>query len=105
MEDKLDKKVIEINLVIEKQSKLQDEFNQKLKEFEEIKNYQKEISKYLENYKLNNIDIEKSKNDFKLDLENMKKEMNNTYNLNKEEVKNEIKGIKAIVKNQKKELH
>ena len=31
--------------------------------------------------------------------------MNNTYNLNKEEVKNEIKGIKAIVKNQKKELH
>ena len=51
----------------------------------------------MENYKLNNIDIEKSKNDFKLDLENMKKEMNNTYNLNKEEVKNEIKGIKAIV--------
>ena len=104
LEDKLDKKVIEINLVIEKQSKLQDEFNQKLKEFEEIKNYQKETSKYLENYKLNNIDIEKSKNDFKLDLENMKKEMNNTYNLNKEEIKNEIKGIKAIVKNQKKEL-
>ena len=27
LEDKLDKKVIEINLVIEKQSKLQDEFN------------------------------------------------------------------------------
>ena len=104
LEDKLNKKVIEINLVIEKQSKLQDEFNQKLKEFEEIKNYQKETSKYLENYKLNNIDIEKSKNDFKLDLDNMKKEMNNTYNLNKEEVKNEIKGIKAIVKNQKNEL-
>ena len=45
LEDKLDKKVIEINLVIEKQSKLQDEFNQKSKEFEEIKNYQKETSK------------------------------------------------------------
>ena len=30
LEDKLDKKVIEINLVIGKRSKLQDEFNQKM---------------------------------------------------------------------------
>ena len=75
MEVKLEKKINEINLITEKQSQLQEEFNQKMKEIEEIK---KCYNEHFALFKINRNkfnEIEKSQNDIKSELDLLKNEI------------------------------
>jgi len=60
LEEKLEKKINEINLIAEKQSKLQDEFKQKMDEIEEIKKSYNEHLLLFQNNKNKLNEIEKS---------------------------------------------
>ena len=62
----------EIYLISEKQIKLQEEFEQKMKEIEEIKNAQKENLNYIMENRTKILEIEKSNKDLKNELEKMK---------------------------------
>jgi len=90
LEDKLEKKINEINLITEKQSQLQEEFNQKMKEIEEIKKcYNEHFALFKINRNKYN-DIEKSQNDIKSELDLLKNEITKNKNETKKE---EIEGL------------
>ena len=103
LEEKLEKKVSEINLISEKQIKLQEEFEQKMKEIEEIKKAQKEYLNYIKENKTKILEMEKSNKDLKNELEKMKHEMkenkiNEKINIG---INREIAGLKNLFENQK----
>ena len=102
LEDKLEKKIDEINLITEKQSQLQEEFNQKMKEIEEIKKCYNEYMALFQNNRNKLNEFEKSQNNIKSELDLLKKEI--TQN-NNEDIKEEIEEIKDLIENQKVEVY
>ena len=93
----------EIYLISEKQIKLQEEFEQKMKEIEEIKNAQKENLNYIMENRTKILEIEKSNKDLKNELEKMKFEMkeNKTNEKINIGINREIANLKNLFENQK----
>ena len=102
LEEKLEKKIDEINLIAQKQSQLQEEFNQKMKEIEEIKKCYNEYMALFQNNRNKLNEFEKSQNNIKSELDLLKKEI--TQN-NNEDIKEEIEEIKDLIENQKVEVY
>ena len=102
LEEKLEKKINEINLIAEKQSKLQDEFKQKMDEIEEIKKTYNEYLAIFQNNKNKINEIEKSQNNIKSELDSLKNEITNNKN---KDIKEEMEEIKDLIENQKIEVY
>ena len=107
LEEKLEKKINEINTIMEKQNQLQEEFKQKMKEIEELKKAKEE---YLNASKSNENkiqEIENNQKELKSELDQIKaeiKEKKNDLDI-KNEIKTEIKNINNLIQNQKKETN
>ena len=102
LEEKLENKIKEINLISEKQKQLQDEFQQKLKEIEQIKNSQNDYLNLIKNNQNNFNELKESQNKIRTELDKLKNNINNNKNDENisKEIKKEISNLKNIIDNQ-----
>ena len=102
LEEKLENKIKEINLISEKQKQLQDEFQQKLKEIEQIKNAQNDYLNLIKNNQNNFNELKESQNKIRTELDKLKNNINNNKNDENisKEIKKEISNLKNIIDNQ-----